>query len=93
KGHYKMDCWQPGGGKEGQGPNQCQTKGKKQVATAATESNDNYVFAMSDLVRLASKLNIPPEHRSAIMDFSALLHFCPECNRFMNYMTIAPQDI
>jgi len=28
KGHYKSDCWAPGGGKEGQGPNQ-KGKGKQ----------------------------------------------------------------
>jgi hypothetical protein len=27
KGHYKQDCWRPGGGKEGQGPNQKRNQG------------------------------------------------------------------
>lgn len=95
KGHYKTDCWQPGGGKEGQGPNQHQKKGKRQVATAATESEpkENYVFATSDLIGLASKLNVPPERQSAIMDSGALSHFCPDRERFTNYVNIAPQDI
>ena len=34
KGHYKKECWAPGGGKEGQGPNQ---KGKGKAKT----ENDN----------------------------------------------------
>ena len=41
KGHYKHDCWLPGGGKEGQGPKQ-KGKGKqksddKEMAAASTE--------------------------------------------------------
>jgi hypothetical protein len=41
KGHYKADCWRPGGGKEGQGPKQQQWKGgnsQRQTASTATES-------------------------------------------------------
>jgi hypothetical protein len=43
KGHYKSDCWRPGGGKEGQGPNQRQRRGArttKHTANTATDSPD-----------------------------------------------------
>lgn len=55
KGHYKSDCWCPGGGKEGQGPAQRGRRGgcaQKQGANAATdkEQAENYAFAAtSDL--------------------------------------------
>lgn len=83
KGHYKTDCWRPGGGKEGQGPNQQwkkADKGQKQTANAAAESSD------------------PPEHfavekRGAIMDSGATSHFCPDRSKFSNFVTIPPQKI
>ncbi|OBZ69092.1 hypothetical protein A0H81_10760 [Grifola frondosa] len=36
KGHYKSDCWVPGGGKEGQGP-KGKAKAKEAAATAKTD--------------------------------------------------------
>jgi hypothetical protein len=43
KGHYKSECWAPGGGKEGQGPKQkgkakTKTDEKKETAAATTET-------------------------------------------------------
>ena len=43
KGHYKTECWAPGGGKEGQGPNQ-KGKGKakaKETAGMAKEKDED----------------------------------------------------
>src|SRR6202522_289469 len=43
KGHYKSECWAPGGGKEGQGPNQ-KGKGKakaKETAGMAKEKDED----------------------------------------------------
>src|ERR1700678_1487854 len=43
KGHYKSECWAPGGGKEGQGPNQ-KEKGKakaKETAGTAKEKDED----------------------------------------------------
>lgn len=62
KGHYKSDCWRPGGGKEGQGPQQRQRCGghtQKQTANTATEQeHDEYAFVTSDLAAMAKGLNV-----------------------------------
>jgi hypothetical protein len=99
KGHYKNDCWRPGGGKEGQGPNQHGRRGRcpqKQSANTAKESDGqetNYAFIMTDLVSIAQGMGIPPECCGAIVDSGATSHFCPDRTKFMNFVTIAPQDI
>lgn len=67
KGHYKTDCWRPGGGKEGQGPNQQKRRGgraQKQAANsaaAASESQDQYAFITSDLANVAENLDVPAD--------------------------------
>jgi hypothetical protein len=99
KGHYKTECWRPGGGKEGQGPRQQKRKGErsqKQTANAAAESeaqDNQYAFVTSDLATIAKDLNIPIEKRGAIVDLGAMSHFCPDWMRFLNFMSIPPQDI
>lgn len=99
KGHYKTDCWRPGGGKEGQGPNQQwkkADKGQKQTANAAAESSDppkHFAFVTSDLASVVKDLNVPVEKRGAIMDSGATSHFCPDRSKFSNFVTIPPQKI
>ena len=99
KGHYKADCWRPGGGKEVQGPNQKGSKGNrpsKQAANAAiqADSTENYAFAAtSNLASVAERLNVPIERRGAIIDASTTSHFCPDRSKFENFVTIPPQDI
>lgn len=45
RGHYKSECWAPGGGKEGQGPKD-KSKSKDQGAAASEEKKDEawYVY-------------------------------------------------
>ncbi|OJA09474.1 hypothetical protein AZE42_07140, partial [Rhizopogon vesiculosus] len=100
KGHYKADCWRPGGGKEGQGPQQKQKKGarsSKHAANAAkepqAETQENYAFAMSDLAGLAKGLKVPADHRGAIVNSGATLHFCPNRRKFITFQSIRPQEI
>jgi hypothetical protein len=92
KGHYKMDCWRPGGGKEGQGLRQqhkCGRHTQKQAANTAKESEEqeNYAFMMSDLAGIAKMLNVPADCQGA----SA--HFCPDRLNFKNFIDITPQEV
>src|SRR5882757_11135216 len=87
KGHYKADCWRPGGGKEGQRPQRGQRRGgnsQKQSANTATEpeQKDNYAFATSDLASIVKQLNIPIERRGAIIDSGATSHFAQIVKNF-----------
>jgi hypothetical protein len=99
KGHYKSDCWRPGGGKEGQGPQQKRGKGGQtnnhaaDAAAAGPETQGNYAFATSDMTNVANQLNIPVKHQGAILDSGATSHFCPDQDKFQNLVTIKPQDI
>jgi hypothetical protein len=98
KGHYKSNCWRPGGGKEGQGPNQQRKKGEKghtETANSAVESapQDQYAFTTSDLATIAKAIKVPAEKRGAIVDSGATSHFCPDRAKFTNYVDIPPQDV
>src|SRR5258705_6736663 len=58
-GHFKADCWKPGGGKEGQGPSQRQDgMDSKQTAAVAGagegEPQVEYAFATSDMRELTT---------------------------------------
>jgi hypothetical protein len=96
KGHYRADCWRPGGGKEGQGPCPGKKGGNKQnesASAAAEQSKDNYAFASSALAGIAKQINIPVERRGAIIDSGATSHFCPDHSKFINFTPIEPQEV
>jgi len=98
KGHYKADCWRPGGGKEGQRPprrGQKEGNSSKQAANTAAEhdTKDNYAFASSDMVNIAKQIKIPAERCSAIVDSGATSHFCPDRSKFITFTSITPQDV
>ncbi|KAI0070522.1 hypothetical protein K474DRAFT_1680097, partial [Panus rudis PR-1116 ss-1] len=40
RGHYKSDCWAPGGGKEGQGPSKGKGKGKEKEGEKAAVAKE-----------------------------------------------------
>ena len=100
KGHYKADCWRPGGGKEGQGPQQKQKKGARSPKHAANsakepqgETQESYAFATSDLAGIAKGLKVPADRRGAIVDSGATSHFCPDRTKFVTFQSISPQQI
>ncbi|OJA08822.1 hypothetical protein AZE42_13437 [Rhizopogon vesiculosus] len=79
KGHYKADCWRPGGGKEAKEPQ--------------AETQENYAFATSDLAGIAKGLKVPVDHRGAIVNSGATSHFCPDRTKFVTFQSIRPQEI
>src|SRR5258705_7278020 len=97
-GHFKADCWRPGGGKEGQGPSPGQRRGAHlQQSCAIAATRDDYqvecAFATSDMVNVAKQLNVPTARRSAIIDSGATSHFSPDYSKFTDYVTISPIEV
>ena len=92
-GHIKDNCWAPGGRKEGQGPSQDKEKekwkaqGKKNEQSALqTWADDIFVFTCtSTFVGIADSLQLPSSKQGAIIDSGALLHFCPDKPKFINF--------
>jgi len=90
KGHFKSDCWGPGGGKEGQAlKRNSQSRGKspKQTASVAAvpETQKDFAFASTDAK--------PVGKRCAIIDSGATSHFCPDRSKFVTFSEIEPQDV
>ena len=95
KGHKKADCWAPGGGKEGQGPQQKSVK-KSESANIAQEVEDDDLFAFtctSDHADIAEKLEVPPSKRSGIVDSGASRHFCSDRSKFINFTPLSNSPI
>jgi hypothetical protein len=64
-GHWKDDCWRPGGGKEGQGPKQQMQKGKKKgkgkTANSATATQgDIEVAFVQPMHSMYLKIDVEP---------------------------------
>jgi hypothetical protein len=91
-GHFKLDCWAGGGGKEGQRP---AGQGHRGPANATKPAADaaavtplppvNFVFT--------SATSILHGQQSAIIDSGATLHFCLDHTTFITLTAIEPQDV
>ena len=95
--HTKEDCWAPGGGKEGQGPNQQKqgSKGKK-IEESAAKTTTEEVFAFTctlTFVDIADSLKIPPSKHGVIVNSGASSHFCPDKSKFINLRPLEGQNI
>ena len=89
-GHTKPQCWQKGGGQEGQGPLQLAKKKREQgnsqkLAESANAASVKFAYACtSDFSAIANSLNkVPAECQGAIVDCGASAHFSPAHNRIM----------
>ena len=91
KGHYKSDCWRPGGRKEGQGPqrqgcnihNNGAQMNQSASAASAPIPQDNFAFTSAEIINNAV----------AIIDSGATSHFCPDWSNFITFSDIPPQDV
>ena len=100
-GHKSPDCFAPGGGKKGQGPNQKGQKSRKQgdstnsaniTSQSETKNAGETMFAFvatSSFHCVATKLGIPTKRRSAIVDSGASPHYCPDKSKFRNFKPIS----
>ncbi|OJA18740.1 hypothetical protein AZE42_12915 [Rhizopogon vesiculosus] len=86
KGHFKSDCWGPGGGKEGQAPRNSR-RSLRQTASivAVPETQKDFAFASTDAT--------PIGERCAIIDSGATSHFCPDRSKFVTFSEIEPQEV
>ena len=103
-GHKSVDCYSAGGGKEGQGPKQKNLKhqkgGKHNEATSSANVTSHSEMsnmggtmfgfsATSSFHCVATKLGIPPERHSTILDSGASRHYCPDKLKFINFAPIS----
>ncbi|KAJ3473654.1 hypothetical protein NLI96_g12893 [Meripilus lineatus] len=91
KGHWKADCWRPGGGKEGQGPFS-KRQGGKESANAAIEEQEHAYTVLMDFAFATTSPNIAhPIPR--ILDTGASSHLDPTRSNFTDFTEIPPRPI
>jgi len=90
-GHTKPNCWSKGGGKEGQGPRQRKAKKTKTAMVAATNNDNEELFAFmctSDYADVTKILQVPKSKLGTCIDSSASRDYLPNRSKFTNYRTI-----
>jgi hypothetical protein len=99
-GHTKPDCYSKGGGKEGQWLKQKkfnkwrEKKSEESAAVAKGEDSELFTFTCtSDYVALTDSLKILKGKYGACMDSGASDHYCPERDRFQNYLPLKNRNI
>ena len=91
KGHKQAECWSKGGGKGGQGPHQKKGKKSEMAVVAATNDDDNKLFAftcMFDFANVAEALQVPKSHLGTCIDSGASRVYSPDHAKFTNYRSI-----
>ena len=95
--HAKADCYQKGGGKEGQAL--WMKKNKKEDMKTEDSANviqDEEIFAftcMSDFTAVVDLLCIPNSKHGTIADSGASRHFSPDKSKFTNYCSLENHHI
>src|SRR5262245_53499031 len=97
KGHIDSDCYQPGGGKEGQAP--WQKKDKDKSANKATDSKPKSddkagkyaftIFRTDERHALTASIG----KTEAAVDSGASVHYCPDRSKFTTYEKVSGPDI
>jgi hypothetical protein len=95
-GHTKENCWNKGGGKEGQGLRDRKKKDQAKANAASTEEADDedvslaVTYSPSELLKALSAM---PATTIAIMDCGATQHFTPNRSDLLNFTEIKPRPI
>ena len=90
-GHTKPNCWSKGGGKEGQGPRQRKAKKTETATVAATNDDNEELFAFtctSDYADVTEILQVPKSKLGTCVDSGASRDYSPDRSKFTNYRTI-----
>jgi len=96
KGHMQKDCWQKGGGKEGQGPKQKKAANRKnaEAKRAESSSNQEHCFkAVTHDVESAKSAPSSPEIVKRLFDSGASVHFETDRSNFIEIKSCAPLAI
>ena len=96
--HIKANCYQKGGGKEGQAPwmKKDKKKEEKKSEESANIAQDEDIFAFtctSDFTAVAGALRIPKSRCGAIADSGASRHFSPDKSKFTNYRPLENRHV
>jgi len=80
-GHKKADCWEKGGGKEGQGPGQKKSAKNETAIVAVADNAKEEMFAfmcMSDYTNVAEVLKVPKSKLGSCIDSGASDVYSPD---------------
>ena len=100
RGHVQEDCWAPGGGQEGQGPQRGQGRGKERAAAAHDSADIEAWAAMTEIewegegddqqaaAAAASSARTSQGVESELYDSGASRHMSPFRHRFITYHPI-----
>jgi hypothetical protein len=101
KGHTAPNCFQPGGGKEGQAPWQKTQDKDQQKAAKATDSKSkpddkktggSYAFTVFGHSH-PHVLTAATQKADAAVDSGATVHYCPDRAKFVTYQTVSGPEI
>jgi hypothetical protein len=101
KGHTTPNCFQPGGGKEGQAPWQKMQDKDQQKAVKATDSKSklddkktggSYAFTVFGHSH-PHVLTAATQKADAAIDSGATVHYCPDRAKFVTYETVSGPEI
>jgi hypothetical protein len=95
EGHWQIDCWSKGSGKEGQKPKDYGKyhgrRNQNENAKTATEANitDEHAFITVDFSLIATD----KAEFGCILDSGASTHFEPDCGKYQIFWSIPPKPI
>jgi hypothetical protein len=93
-GHLARDCYQKGGGKEGQAPwDKKKDSTSKANIASMDDADENVALVITVSLDDETALVISPKSPPIIIDCGASRHFSSDRGRFLSFTEIAPQPI